>query len=425
MTSEHAPLLAANLPFGPEMHAEHHWCHPLDDPLWTPSRDASHMRADDPVLGLLIDGKAWALPWWIMKNHHVANLTLQGAPVLVTLCEACSSGTAFVPVTDGKRLHFALAGVLNGTHYIADRETGSSWHSFGGLAFSGALEGATLDQLPLQQSTWQEWLDYYPDSSVLDGEPSMREGHGAGFSPGSPQWDGFDAYLLNPLDTRLPHNRLVLGVSSAGQARAYDLHDLAREKGVLNDRLGDSSIVVLHRPETWAALAFDATLDGRPLQFRRNASGEIVDEPTQSLWREDGSAYAGELAGRTLRFVPSQVEEWYVWAAYHPETELYGFSNLEEPVTTGPAQGAIFSVMAEHIRTHLLPAESDLLLTPGYPLLQSGLIDSLSLFRFLTFVQRHFQVKIRPKEVVAENFATLAAVERLVLSKLQQQERQS
>lgn len=424
MDSEHGQLISANVPFAPEMYDEHHWCHPLDAPQWVGAADAGHMRPDDPVLGIEAAGQAWALPWWIMKNHHVANLTLNGQPVLVTLCEACSSGTAFTPIVDSRRLHFALAGVLNGTHYIADRETGSRWHSFGGLAFAGALEGATLDQLPLQQSTWQEWLDFYPDSSVLFGVSSMREGHGSGFSPGSPQWDGFDAHLLSPLDPRLPHNILVLGVKSNGSARAYTLERLTQEAGVVNDQLGNTPIVVLHRPGTWAALAFDACLDGRQFTFRRARDGSIADNATNSLWREDGVAYAGEMAGCKLRYLPSHVEEWYVWAAYHPETELFGDDNSQKTEGNAPVQEAIFPILAEHIQTKLLPAGSGVVLTPETPLLQSGLIDSLTLFRFLTFIQRRFQIKIRPKEVVAENFATLAATERLISAKQQATEGQ-
>src|SRR6266567_3878460 len=47
------------------------WHQPLNDPAWTDAYD--HLRDDDPVLGLYLGRRAWALPWWIIKNHHVAN----------------------------------------------------------------------------------------------------------------------------------------------------------------------------------------------------------------------------------------------------------------------------------------------------------------------------------------------------------------
>jgi hypothetical protein len=60
--------------FAPQILAGHEWCQPLNQPVW--STTAEHMNDDDPVLGIYGDQRAWALPWWIMKNHHVANLIL-------------------------------------------------------------------------------------------------------------------------------------------------------------------------------------------------------------------------------------------------------------------------------------------------------------------------------------------------------------
>ena len=39
------------------------WVQPLTDPSrWVPAAQATHMRPEDPVLGLQIDDGAWALP---------------------------------------------------------------------------------------------------------------------------------------------------------------------------------------------------------------------------------------------------------------------------------------------------------------------------------------------------------------------------
>src|SRR5688572_24570843 len=67
------------------------WIQPLDAPEWMPGRNAEQMRADDFVLGIIVEGQAYALPWWVMKNHHIANLTIGDTKLLVALCENCSS----------------------------------------------------------------------------------------------------------------------------------------------------------------------------------------------------------------------------------------------------------------------------------------------------------------------------------------------
>lgn len=77
----------------------------------------------------------------------------------------------------------------------------------------------------------------------------------------------------------------------------------------------------------------------------------------------------------------------------------------------------ISAILAEHIQGQLIPAAAELTLTPDYPLIESGLIDSLTLFRLVTFLQERFKVRIRPDEIVVENFATLFDMVRLVESK--------
>src|ERR1700682_2528221 len=83
-------------------HSDADWVLPLNNPEWRASSDADHMKRDDPVLGLYRHGKSWAIPWWIIKNHHVANLTLEGQPLLIAFCEICSSGIALDPVVNGR-----------------------------------------------------------------------------------------------------------------------------------------------------------------------------------------------------------------------------------------------------------------------------------------------------------------------------------
>src|SRR5262249_6945661 len=202
----------------------------------------AQMRADDPVLGLEFGAETWALPWWIMKNHHIANLELGGRPILVTLCEACSSGAAFDPVIDGRRHTFRLEGLYNGTIMPIDYETQSRWTGFTGESIEGPLLGRVMERLPLFQCTWQEWLELAPQTLVPDGKDEPRDGHGEGHFPGGPIVAPRFRALLPHIDKRLPHYELVLGVTTGGAARAYPLAALEARERVLNDRLGETDI---------------------------------------------------------------------------------------------------------------------------------------------------------------------------------------
>ena len=94
----HCELPQAQL-FGAQQLADS-WRQPLNDPVWTDVYD--HLRDDDPVLGLYLGRQAWAMPWWIMKEPHAANLRFDDRPVLVTLCVMCSSASAFRAEVEGE-----------------------------------------------------------------------------------------------------------------------------------------------------------------------------------------------------------------------------------------------------------------------------------------------------------------------------------
>ena len=308
---------------------EGRWRQPLNDPVWTDARD--HLRDDDPVLGLYLDRRAWALPWWIMKEPHVANLTLDEGPVLVTLCVMCSSAAAFRAEVEGNRLVFRLRGKYNGTMLLEDRATQSLWSPFTGVGLAGPMRGAVLTRLPLSQCLWREWVEMHPDTRVLQGAQALRAGRWSEFWPGSPGIPpGMRATLVRPLDGRLPHNTLVLGVESAAQARAYPLQALARIGPVLNDALGGTEIVVRCRPGTLQALAFERRVGDRVLDFVYSEVRGVYDEQTHSAWNEMGEAISGPLAGTQLAYVESGVGEWYEFAAYHPGAEIFEATQVAE-----------------------------------------------------------------------------------------------
>jgi hypothetical protein len=300
----------------------HSWRMALNEPVWTD--DYGHLRDEDPVLGVYVNREARALPWWIMKNHHVANIDIGEVPVVVTLCEMCSSASAFRAEVGGHRLTFRLRGKYNGTLLLDDMSTRTLWSPIIGVALAGAMQGTALERLPLSQCLWREWRAMHPATLALYGEQSMRLGHGSEYSPGSPSIEaGFLHSLAQPIDERLPHNTLVLGVANRTTARAYPLESLARIGPVLNDVIGGEEIAVRCRPGTLQALAFGRRVDGRVHHFRPSASADVYDEETRSVWNEMGEAISGPLAGTQLPFFNSAIEEWYVFAAYYSHAEIF------------------------------------------------------------------------------------------------------
>ena len=127
--------------------------------------------------------------------------------------------------------------------------------------------------------TWREWQTVQPATQVLYGEQTLRAGHGSEFSPGSPGIDeGFCQTLLQPLDERLPHNTLVLGVEGNGVDVAYPLAALDAVGYLLNVTLPAADLVILHQPGTLQALAFSRRIGDQLLTFEQTADGKIYDQ---------------------------------------------------------------------------------------------------------------------------------------------------
>ncbi|MBI1733488.1 MAG: DUF3179 domain-containing protein [Gammaproteobacteria bacterium] len=302
-------------------------CHhtPLDAPRWLSAAEDGHMRPDDAVLGFIEDGQAYALPWWIMKNHHVANLEFPSRPLMVVLCEACAGASAFEARANERRHTFRVEGKYNGTHILKDGESGSLWTPFDGRAVHGPALGAELPQLPLHQCTWQEWKRLNAATLVPDGAGESRDGHGACFpNPATVGPMPFAAVTALHLDYRLPHQSLVLGVIAGGISWAYPLVRLRTTGPVLNHRVGQRDVVIFSKPGSWLAVAYDPLVDGRVLHFQPGG-GRIHarDRETGSRWNYHGHAVAGPLTGRSLAWIPSGIEKWVGWATAHPESGIF------------------------------------------------------------------------------------------------------
>ncbi len=297
---------------------------PLNDPGVVTAEAADHMRDDDVVLGVLSGGSARAYPWWIAKNYHAINDSIDGVPVLVTLCEQCSAATAYHRRLDGRTLSMLVLGVHKGTIILSDVETGSLWSPFEGLALEGPLAGRELPRLPGFLVRWKEWVERHPNTGVIRDQEWRREGHGSSYTPGS--WGIVEdmGQTLDLWDTRLPEHKMVLGIEAGDRSKAYDFDSVKAAGGIVNDTVGGIPVVVLAAGE-FETIGYVRTLEGRSLSFEpASQSGAVMaDLETRSLWTIEGRAVLGELAGERLKQAKGFAGEWHVWSGYNPDTELF------------------------------------------------------------------------------------------------------
>lgn len=315
------------------------FCYPLDDPQWVSPDEATLMLDDDVVLGFVTSGpsgeQAWSIPWWVMKNHHVANLTLDGTPYLVTLCEACAGGGVYDPVVEGRRLRFRVEGVYDGLPFIIDDGFGSLWSMIDAKPLHGrAVSGGPLPWSPYVNEPWVVWRERYPETRVAHGVGEPRDGHGSAHL--SPVHDDEEAFYfpddpdIGAEDDRLPRISLVVGVEMGDARVAYPLDRLHDAGGVLNVDVADRPVAVVSKPGSFFAIVFDRRVRGRTIELgwtagtdAESSSPTLTDEVTGSTWDLWGMCIAGELTGEHLAAVHGGVHKWFGWVRSGPATEVW------------------------------------------------------------------------------------------------------
>ena len=173
----------------------------------------------------------------------------------------------------------------------------------------GRLKSAT--------STWNtDWnrhtIDY---NELLSGGPPRD---------GIPSID--DPSFVSPSQAQawLADNEPVIALDIDGEARAYPLQILTWHE-IVNDTVGDVPVAVTFCPLCNSAITFDRRLEGEVYEFGtsgllRNSDLVMYDRTTESLWQQfTGEGIVGELAGKTLTFLPSSIVSFADFQAAFPD----------------------------------------------------------------------------------------------------------
>jgi hypothetical protein len=308
---------------------------PLDDPNFDSIAEGDSWLADvQPVIALAVGDEARAYPLAILTRHEIANDEVGGVPVAVTFCPLCNAAVVFNREVDGEVLRFGVSGNLRNSDLVMwDDKTLSWWQQFTGEAIVGDKTGTQLEILPAQLVAWKDFKAAHPEGVVLS-----NNGRDYGQNP----YAGYDStenpfLFLGEPDPRLQATERVLGFFSGDTAVAYPL-PLIRDEGVIEDNIDGQDVVVFYEPgqvsaldqsviedskEVGSAGLFIPEVDGQQLTFTYE-DGQIIDNETGSEWDVFGRAVSGELEGAQLEPVVSHMHFWFAWAAFRPDTILYG-----------------------------------------------------------------------------------------------------
>lgn len=222
---------------------------------------------------------------------------------------------------DGRVLRFVLGGNNNQNFLMRDLETGTWWQQVTGKAIFGPLAGRSLDLYGGEELSFAEWKNEFPQGGVLAPVPGFEARY-------AKNWEKRTMALPVPGESRggeLQPRDIVLGVSLAGQERAYPASVLA-EQSPVEDQVGNEPIMVTLGPDSVSARAFLRQVGGKESDFYRNTqSGQwvLIDSATGSTWDFRGCAVSGPAQGNCLTQIAVLREFWFDWRRNHPGGSLY------------------------------------------------------------------------------------------------------
>ena len=281
----------------------------IDRPRFHSAAEA-RLAPDDRVIGLYLGGEARAYPQRILVWHEIVNDSVDGHPVSVTYCPLTGSALGF----HRGDAELGVSGrLVNSNLVMYDRTTGSEVPQMLGVAIDGPLAGRGLEELRLVWTTWDAWKARHPDTRVLSRETghvrNYRHDPYGSYAPLRGYYRPQSARLF-PVMTesrRLPPKASVLGFRTRQGAAAVTREALRRE-AVIELAIGDRHYTVIR----------DAGLD----------TGWVFLNPRRVAIRVDELTFgpAGVSGGGTEALEPIHAFEamWFAWAAFYPETLLYG-----------------------------------------------------------------------------------------------------
>ena len=309
----------------------------VDHPSFVSVSEADRWMEDrEPIIVFEHDGAVRGYPWQILIWHEIVNDEVRGLPVTVTYCPLCNTAIAFDRRVGDKVLDFGTTGRLRHSDLVMyDRQTESWWQQAVGEAIVGELTGTMLTMLPAPTVSWADFKQGYPDADVLSRDTGISRSYGgspyAGYDTGEP------FLFRGPTDGRLPMMARVVVVKVGDDAVVYPMETLADET-VINHDVAGSPVALFYRKGTASAVDARSIADGREVGsaevFLRRVEGQTLtfrphgdgfkDEETGTRWSFFGQALEGPLAGTRLEQAVSFIPFWFAWAAFSPETPIYG-----------------------------------------------------------------------------------------------------
>ncbi|MFQ5562539.1 MAG: DUF3179 domain-containing (seleno)protein [Parvularculaceae bacterium] len=299
---------------------------PVKRPLYMSVDEAlEKFGPDEEVVGVIDDdGRAWAYVARLARRPHIVEQPEGDSPFMMTHCILAHSSMAFALEDKFAAPDITITSALANNLVFYEKSTKCSIVQ----AHNGSREGGLpLRMLPTFCVSLKTWKQLYPESKVWHRKKAWRDEFYLKLLARADVIDPSSPVMVYPLkhglDERLPMKSMVTGVEIDGQSRTYTMEHSTNEP-LLHDALAGVDLLIVSAYGGDLIQVFNRQVRGQSLTFSHLDGETFQDNQTGSKWDVRGACVEGEFKGEQLQLIPHYNKMfWYVWADYHPGTDIY------------------------------------------------------------------------------------------------------
>jgi hypothetical protein len=290
---------------------------PLRNPEMISAQQANYLADDNIVFGIEINGDYRAYPKRILAWHELFTDTVGGIPVAGVYCTLC--GTVVLYKSEGYQL--GTSGFLYRSNKLMyDQKTQSLWNTLWGKPVVGPLVGKDieLEYLSVVTTTWGEWKQRHPETTVL----SLRTGHRRNYNEGEAYKDYFSTdklmFDVPKISRKLKNKQSILAIrfpNSSEKPLAISVKFLQKNP-IYADQIGTQKFVVF-TDQTGANRVYEKK-NNSFVSYDQNKTVSDASNQQWILYEDRLESSTGEV----LKRIPTFNAFWFGWKAAYPDTRL-------------------------------------------------------------------------------------------------------
>ena len=274
---------------------------------------SENMLNDSSLLICVVNnGIAKGYPIRYMSYHHQVQDTVGDLSLIVTYCNVCRTGRAYIPEVEGHPEKFRLVGMDHYNAMFEDETTGSWWRQATGEAIAGPLKGKIMPEYESVQLTAGKLFELYPDALVMQADEASKLKYD---SAGKFEQGKSTSRLTRTDSLSWKDKSWVIGIQKGSESKAYDWN-LLKKQGIINDFIGTTPILIVLSADGESFAAFDRPSEAEIYSIR----GDILYSNTGSY---DFTGMNIQEKGKNLERIKGYQEFWHSWRTFHPATRQY------------------------------------------------------------------------------------------------------